>query len=179
MSRQMASGGRFIRPHLLHAPTVIFEMMLFHANLKMKPSKQLLCSLSDTARQKNSNPLPLPLHRHPLHQPRQRHPLWLPPVQDRLYHLRRQQRQPQHPADVGLVHLLGLGEFADRTELACLMLPTLPMRRRERLNQDDVLAHLWRSKVGRTARRDTPVMKTLSRCCKICHLRDAVCTQSR
>ena len=47
-----------------------------------------------------------PPHRHPLHQPRQRHPLRLPPRQYRLDHAGREQRQPQHPRDIGWIDFL-------------------------------------------------------------------------
>ena len=44
-----------------------------------------------------------PLRRKRLHQPRQRRRGRLPPVQNRLHDLRRQQRQPQNPAAIGFI----------------------------------------------------------------------------
>jgi len=44
--------------------------------------------------------LGVPLHRKPLQQILQPHPLWLPPIEDRLHDVRREERQPQHPAHV-------------------------------------------------------------------------------
>jgi len=58
--------------------------------------------------------LPLPLHRKRLHQSRQRNLLRLPPVQDRLDDIWRQQREPQKARDIGRVDLLGRGQFVDR-----------------------------------------------------------------
>jgi len=49
----------------------------------------------------------LPLHRKRLHQPRQRHPFRLPPIQDRLDDIRRQQREPKRGRDIGRVDRLG------------------------------------------------------------------------
>jgi hypothetical protein len=43
----------------------------------------------------------------------QRHPLRPPPVQDRLHHFRREQRQPQHPRDIGRVDLLCRRQLGD------------------------------------------------------------------
>ena len=51
-----------------------------------------------------------PLHRKRLHQPRQRHCIRLPPIQDRLDDIRRQQREPQKARDIGRVDLLGRGK---------------------------------------------------------------------
>lgn len=58
----------------------------------------------------------LPLHRKRLHQPRQPQSFRLPPIQDRLDDVRRQQRQSQHARDIGRVDLRGRGELADGGE---------------------------------------------------------------
>lgn len=50
--------------------------------------------------------LSFPLHRKRLHQHRHRHLHRLPPIQDGLHDLRRQQGQPEHPVDVGGIDLL-------------------------------------------------------------------------
>ena len=64
--------------------------------------------------------LSLPLYRKRLHHCPHRQPLRLPPCQDRLHDLRRQQRHAQHPADVGRVDVLGVGDFLDGREVASL-----------------------------------------------------------
>jgi hypothetical protein len=57
--------------------------------------------------------LPCPLQRQRLHQHCQSHLRRLPPIQDRLDDVRRQQGQPQDARHVGFVDLLGGGDFGD------------------------------------------------------------------
>jgi hypothetical protein len=73
------------------------------------------------------DPLPLSLHLKCLHQRRQTHSLRLPPVQDRLDDLRRQQGQPEDAAEIGPVDLPGLGKLRDAAALTALqhMLPAM------------------------------------------------------
>ena len=64
-----------------------------------------------------------PLHRHPFQQPSQRHLRPLPPIQDRLHHVRRQQRQPQHPREIRRRHPLPLCQLRDGGKLPLLQHP--------------------------------------------------------
>ena len=59
-----------------------------------------------------------PPHRKSPHPPVQLQPRRLSSFEDRLDNVRRQQRQPQHAADIGLVDLLGSGRFGDGDRLA-------------------------------------------------------------
>src|SRR3546814_6268043 len=58
--------------------------------------------------------LPLPLHREQSEQPGKRDVRPLPPVEDRLDDVGRQQRETQHAAGVGGVDLLRRGDLPDR-----------------------------------------------------------------
>ena len=65
-------------------------------------------------------PLLPPRLRHRPRQLLQLHTLCLPPLQDRFLDIRRQQREPQQPADEAAIDLLGLGNLRDRAALPCL-----------------------------------------------------------
>ncbi len=86
--------------------------------------------------------LNVPLHWKRLHQPRQLDRFRLPPVQDRLHHVRRLQRQVQPPADIGAIDALGGGEQADRPVPPFLRHSPPPERPCERLHQRWVTPHL-------------------------------------
>ena len=60
-------------------------------------------------------PLLLPRPRHRLCQLLQLQALVLPPLEDRLLDIRRQQGEPQQPADKAAVDLLGLSDLGRRT----------------------------------------------------------------
>src|SRR6266852_4065523 len=58
------------------------------------------------------------------HQRRQRHLRRLPPTQDRLHDIRRQQGQSQNTAHVGLIYFLGAGDLRDgRVRTVLQLLP--------------------------------------------------------
>ena len=59
-------------------------------------------------------PLPVPPRRERLYQPRQSHAIRLPPVQDRLHVIRRQQGESQQARDVGRANFLCGGQLVER-----------------------------------------------------------------
>ena len=78
--------------------------------------------------------LNLPHQRKPLQQIVQLQRRRLPPIQERLHDLRREQRQPQDPADVGRVDALGPGQILERRMHARVQHLPPPERPRQRLD---------------------------------------------
>ena len=89
------------------------------------------------------------------HQHRHRDLHRLPPIEDRIHDLRRKQRQPEHPADVGAVDLLIRRDLPRGRDGAGLQHPPLTERSRERLHHGAVDARArWRPRLTAHRRHD-------------------------
>ena len=86
-----------------------------------------------------------PPHRKRAHQHRQRHLRRLPPVENRLDDIGRQQRQPQHPADIGSIDVLGCGDFLDGRKCWRALMLTGAMKIRTALNVGGLSLRFGRS----------------------------------
>ena len=75
-----------------------------------------------------------PLQRKPRQQIIQPHLRRMPPIEDRLHNLRREQRQPQNAADVGRREAPGGGQVLDRPVHAGIQHPPPPKRPRQHLH---------------------------------------------
>jgi hypothetical protein len=76
-----------------------------------------------------------PLARHHARQLLQLHPLRLPPVENRLLDVRRQQREPDQPVDEAFRDVFGLGDLAGRAVPALIQHPLPPVRPRQCADQ--------------------------------------------
>jgi hypothetical protein len=104
---------------------------------------------SQPAMMNQERSLCIPLNRHHRHQLRQCHSLWLPPVQDHLHDIRRQQLQLHHIAYVGAVHrsTCAMWESSDGYFVQQPLPPNRPAQRRHQQRRAVFLA--WPSAFGR------------------------------